>query len=83
VRRGERVQGEQRARHQRGVQPIEALHQRRSWVEPPHVNEAVVKKFHSAAISAPAMPAAQYAADFRNSHSATAMLMNAPMPQAT
>jgi hypothetical protein len=46
------------------------------------VTEAVVKKFHIAATAAPAIPAAQYTTDCQYSHSATATLMKAPMPQA-
>jgi len=42
----------------------------------------VVKKFQSAATSAPASPAAQYGAALMNSQSASAILMNAPIPHA-
>src|SRR5918992_4325510 len=91
ARRGQRVKREQHGRDAAGLHPVgpgrpeapgRQRHQRLSAVEPPQVNDAVVKKFQSAAISAPASPAAQYTIDCRYSHSATAILMNAPMPQA-
>ena len=48
----------------------------------PQVSEAVGKKFRREATGAPVSPAAQEGTDLTNSHSASAMLMKAPMPHA-
>src|SRR4051812_15820158 len=77
MRRRQRVQREHQERDQPRVQRLASRHQRR-----PQVKEAVVKKFHSAATSAPASPAIQYTTALRKNHSAIATLMKAPMLQA-
>ena len=67
ARSGERVKREQQRGADASLDPVgpdgpEALrcqHQRFAALEPPQVNDAVVKKFQNAATSAPASPAAQ------------------------
>src|SRR5216117_2622197 len=63
ARRSERIEREQRGGDDSSLQPVGAhrsqglgrgQHQRFRAVEPPQVNDAVVKKFQNAATSAPA-----------------------------
>ena len=67
ARRSGGIEREERQGDGPGLQPVCPLgperlsgqHQRLAALEPPQVKEAVVKKFHSAAIEAPPSPATQ------------------------